>query len=93
MAGAAMDGHIGQLRHTAAPLAGPPASIVLAPTLDEVTGAAELVGAVATVSGHMRRWRGHTSHPKPPRSYWLAREQPQLTLVMGVVMVEGTING
>jgi len=49
--GMAMDGHASQLRHAVAPLAGRPASTILAPTLDEVTGAAELAGAVATVSG------------------------------------------
>ena len=91
--GTAMDGHAGQLRHAVAPLAGRPASTVLAPTLDEVTGAAELAEAVTTVSGHVRRWRGRIGHPRPPRSYWLAHEQPQLTPVMAVVMVEGTVSG
>ena len=88
-----MDGHVGQLRHTAALLAGRPTSTVLAPTLDEVTGVAELAGVVATASGHVRRWRGRTDHPRPPHNYWLAREQPQLTPVMAVVMVEGTVSG
>ena len=55
--------------------------------------AAELAGAVATASGHVRRWRCHTGHPRPPRSYCLAHEQPQLTLVTAMVMVEGTVSG
>ena len=93
VAGMVMDYHTGQLRHLAALLAGRPASTVLAPTLDEVTGAAELAGAVATASGHVRRWHGCTGHPRPLRSYWLACEQPQLTLIMAMVMVEGTVSG
>ena len=88
-----MGGHASQLRHAAALLAGRPASTVLAPTLDEVTGAAELAGAVATASGHVRRWRGRIDHPRPLHNYWLAREQPQLTPVTAVVMVEGTVSG
>ena len=75
MVGTAMDGHNGQLRLVAALLVGQPASMVLAPTLDEVTGVVKLAGAVATASGRMRRWRGHTGHPRPPRSYWLVCEQ------------------
>ena len=66
----AMDGHAGQPRHVAAPLAGQPASTVLAPTLDEVTEAAELVGAVATASGRVRRWRGRTGHLKALVWFW-----------------------
>ena len=88
-----MDGDVGQLRHAAAPLAGRPASTVLAPTLDEVTRAAELAGAMATTSGRVLRWCGHTGHPRPSLSYWLAREQPQLTPIMAVVTVEGMVSG
>ena len=43
--------------------------MVLAPTLSEGTGAAELSKAVATASGRSWRWRGHTGHPRPPHSY------------------------
>ena len=89
----AMDGHISQLRRAAAPLAGRPTSTVLAPTLDEVTGAAKLARAVATVSGHVRWWHDRIGHPRALCSYWLAREQPQLTPVMTMVMVEGTVSG
>ena len=68
----ALDGHVGQPGPALAKLAGRPAPTAQVPTLAEATVAVELVGVTAMVSGHMRLWRDHTDHPRPPCRYWLA---------------------